>query len=263
MTENKGGSILIKYSRKADKDFVNSLLKETEVKDNEDDDIVHLFQCLEECTDINYRPPQLFLEQIINFKLGVYSYETNGYYYTFSSSVLDFYGKGKTLEYSRNDLMSFVTKSIRCGNSGIYPKCSSLEFECTYCESLFKKISEDDKDDSKDPMNDSIHQEINNDGSINFIFDKENMSARAFRKLLERLVKCESKMCTLLNYNEWVKNGCPVYKFDDSYCISLENGNISLDTNIDDTNVEKVSFLYCDVSNDKLRSMIESKSKSV
>ena len=263
MTENKGGSILIKYSEKVDIEFVNSLSREIEIKDDEDDDIVHLFQCLEECTDINYRPPQLFLEQIINFKLCVHSYEINGYYYTFSSSVMDFYGKGKTLEYARNDLMSFVTKSIRCGNSGIYPKCSSLEFECTYCESLFKKISEDDKDDSKDPMNDSIHQEINNDGSINFIFDKENMSARAFRKLLKRLTKRESTLCTLLNYNEWVKNGCPVCTFFDSYCISLENGNIGLNMITDDTNVEKVSFLYCDVSIDVLHSMIESKFNSV
>ena len=67
MTENKGGSILIKYSEKVDIEFVNSLSREIEIKDDEDDDIVHLFQCLEECTDINYRPPQLFLEQIINF----------------------------------------------------------------------------------------------------------------------------------------------------------------------------------------------------
>ena len=269
--KNGRGSILISYSKETDKEFINSFMKEIEFKDDDDDDIVHLFQCLEDCTDTDYCPPQLFIEQIFNFKLCVYSYEKNGYYYAFSTSVINFYGKGKTLEEARNDLMSFVQKSIRCGNGGIYPKYGSLEFEATCCESLFKKMGDngDDGDDrDKANMKDSIVEEMDNDGSFGYRFDKEDMSARAFRKLFERLLKCKSKMCTLSNYNEWVKNGCQVYNLpDDSYGITLENGNIILNIDIDmreNTNVEKISFIFCDVSIDKLRSMIDhNQSKSV
>ena len=226
MTENKSDPIreVVEFfkslSRERDDDakMFKSLSRDLAITDDEDgdNDVVHSFQCLEECTDVLYRPPRLLLEHIINFKLDVHSYEKNGYYYTFSSSVMDFYGKGKTLEYARKDLMSFVTTSILCGHGRIYPKCSSFEFESTYCESLFKKMIDDGKDESKNPMND--YREINNDFHINFIFDKENMSLRdrkymrAFQNLLIR-TKRENRMATRLNYTEWVKNGSPVCTF--------------------------------------------------
>lgn len=240
MTEK--GSILLQYLKKADKGFFDSFKKDIEPKEHDDDDIIHLFQCFEECTDMLYRPPQLSLEQILNFNLYVRSYEKNGYHYAFSTSVLDFYGKGKTQEDAHNRLLSFVRKSIRCGNGGIYPKCSSLDFESTFFPSLLKKMGDDDDGDNDDV----IEKEINHDNSARF--DKEDLSACAIRRVLERLLKCESKLCTLSNYNEWVKKGCPVHKMSTeipSYCISLEDGNIHLNY-IDgsDVNLEKISLIY-------------------
>ena len=250
MSDNKKkdlGSISIGLMKEATKEFIDTLIKDTELKDGEDDDIVHLFQCREECTDINYRPPELFMEQISNLKLCPYKYEKNGYYYIFSANVLDFYGKGKTVDEAQNNFRTLITKSLRCGKGGIYPLCSpSAEYESIVCKSMFEKLNDDDE------HNCDIMESSNE-------FNIDDISARALRRLLQRLLKCKSKLCTLSSYNEWVLNGCPLYNhLDDFYSLSLENGNIVLSNiNVNDTNSEKICFTYHSITLDKLNSVIK------
>ena len=250
MSNNKKkdlGSISAGYLKGVTKEFIDTLIKDTKLKDGEDDDIVHLFQCGEECTDNNYRPPELFMEQILNLSIRPYRYEKNGYHYVFSANVLDFYGKGKTPDEAKDNFWILIKKSLRCGKGGIYPLCSpSTEYETTVCKNMFEKISDDDE------YNCDIIKSSNC-----YDFNKEDVSTRALRRLLQRLLKCKSKLCTLSSYNEWVINDCPLYNKNGLYSITLENGNIVSSTiDVNDTYSEKICFTYHSITIDELNSII-------
>ena len=129
MNQLQRGTVFVLGGKQSD-EIVKSFVNHCHENDIDDDDTVHLFQCREDCTDENYRPPELSLVQISKLQLHTITFKKNGIFYTFSADILDIYGKGLTSETSFENLQSQVCNSvvdIRRDWDTLFPCCSTLD----------------------------------------------------------------------------------------------------------------------------------------
>ena len=243
------GSILVLIKKQISEEIITTFLECCEEKDIDDDDTVHLFQCREDCTDENYRPPELSLVQISKLRLYPIVFERNGYFYTFSADISDMYGKGLTQETSFQNLLYLITDNIRCCNGGIYPLISSDQFRQSFCETLFNNfIDNNDHDNHSNKM-------IIQTGKYIEITIKDK-SIRSFIKLIKKLIANNQKSCTVASYNEWIMNGYPVINGSgELFYIEFYDGKICWDkTTLTD---EGIRIVYFHTSKQNLAGMIE------
>ena len=216
------GTIFVLGGEHSSDVIVKTIADFCEEKDIDDDDTVHLFQCRENCTDENYRPPELSFMQIPELQLCTQTFERNGYFYTISADMLDMYGKGITPETSFQNLLYLIIDNIRCCKGGIYPLISSFEFNQSFCQNWFSNFIDNNDDD--------IHSNkifIGNEKHIDLSI--KDVSTRAFVKIIKKLIANDHESCTVASYNEWIMNECPLLNEGKLYSIGFVDGTISLD----------------------------------
>ena len=217
-----------------------------ECKDSDVDDKIHLFRSREECTDENYRPPELPFDDITRLTMNIQYMNRDDYYYAFTSNVPEIYGKGKTYEEASDDICYLIRNNcIRCGEYGIYPSRGSQEFDSNFCKNLFSTLV-DNKPEYKSNKIENNHKK-GDEKKMGFAIRMEDISARAFRLLLKRLIKNNSKSICVSRYHEWIAQGCLVGSVNklNNY-ITLDNGNITTESFSSDhyTNTERFSMTY-------------------
>ena len=220
MNQLQRGTVFVLGGKQSD-EIVKSFVNHCHENDIDDDDTIHLFQCRENCTDENYRPPELSLIQIPELQLRTQNFERNGYYYTVSADIVDMYGKGETPETSFQNLLYLIIDNIRCCKGGIYPLISSDKFNESFCQDWFSNFIDN---------NDDIHSNkifIGNGKHIDL--SVKDISTRAFVKVIKKLISNNHESCTLASYNEWIMNECPLLNEGNLYSIGFIDGTISLD----------------------------------
>ena len=83
------GSILVLIKKQISEEIITTFLECCEEKDIDDDDTVHLFQCREDCTDENYRPPELSLVQISKLRLYPQKMYKNIHFFQKLSDIIE------------------------------------------------------------------------------------------------------------------------------------------------------------------------------
>ena len=241
---NERGSILVVVRSELQDEVTRRFLQHSTEKDIDDDDTSHLFQCRENCTDENYRPPELSLVQISKLQLHTITFKKNGIFYTFSADILDIYGKGLTSETSFENLQYQVKINILCCKGGIYPLSSSDN----YNQSLSEKFI------ANAPPIDDDNKEIITKKVLSIKVSLKDKSVRSFTKLIKKLIASNHESCTFDSLNEWIINGFPLLTDGYNFFIEFYNGKICWDeTSLND---EGIRVIYFNTSKENLSKMI-------
>lgn len=192
----------------------------------------HLFESAQLCTDKNYFPPELSIEQIQNLTIGVTVFTLNNHYYAISADAVNIVSKGLTETDAINGLLCMVKMAIRCGYKGIYPVSSNRKFQKRYYETFLCGFIDYNMNVHYSNINNNYNTIILYDDEskkvARMIIDEETMSVILIRRMLKSLLENYNHSCiSYKNYLHWKDNGCPVIKIGLLFGIVLFDGNIN------------------------------------
>ena len=188
--------------------------------DNSND---HIFQRAEDCTVLLYRPPDLSLKQLHEFRIHISVFKKGESFYAISVDAVNIIGKGKSIITSIYHLLFMVKKAIRCGYGGIYPLPSTEAFQKLF----FEKFTASFIDYHLIHYEDIEKKHIGDDVQT-IRFDKEILSAIMIRKLMKKQLEDGKEVfITYKNYLQWVGDNCPTRICKNEFGIVLYNKKVN------------------------------------
>ena len=191
-----------------------------------DEDDTHLFQRAEDCTITSYRPPDLSLKQLHEFRIHINVFKKGEYFYAISADAVNIIGKGTCIVHAIHHLLSIVKLSIRCGYGGVYPLPSNSDFQKRFLENFTKSFI-----DYNLVCYENVHNNhIDYDMQTSIRFDKEILTAIMIRRMLKkRLEFGDETYITYTNYLRWLSKKCPTRRWNETFGVSMYEKDITFD----------------------------------